>query len=332
MKNFKPNKNFVYYLYWICERQDIFWKRLNGEKAPFSKDEIFNNFKFTNVYRVLDRSSQYLLSNVIYNGKEYSKEDMIVRILLYKHFNLPTTWDSIINDFGDIRSNISFEKLSKFLDSLKGGQPIYSNAYMLTASFMKNKKIKEKYGIFNDSSKSDAYLKIFNKYLFEDNYLQKILDSKSFTELNLILKSIITVGDFIAYQYAQDFNYTDFINHDINEICFAGPGTIRGIERTFEIEGKPDYSEIVKWVYKNFEQLLEDYSKKFSLDLSFNSLPNHLPQVPDLSNCFCETDKYLRGARVKSDVEVKGSRIKNSFKENKNKIEYIFPKKWGVKL
>ena len=69
----------VYDLYWYfaCERQNIFWKKLNGEEAPWTDDDILQTYKFCNSYRVNDRVSQYLLKNVIYNGKKYKDEDMI---------------------------------------------------------------------------------------------------------------------------------------------------------------------------------------------------------------------------------------------------------------
>ena len=64
----------VYDLYWYfaCERQNIFWKKINGESAPWTNDKILQEYKFCNSYRVNDRVSQYLLKNVIYNGKKYS--------------------------------------------------------------------------------------------------------------------------------------------------------------------------------------------------------------------------------------------------------------------
>ena len=63
----------VYDLYWYfaCERQNIFWKKINGESAPWTEDKILQEYKFCNSYRVNDRVSQYLLRNVIYNGKKY---------------------------------------------------------------------------------------------------------------------------------------------------------------------------------------------------------------------------------------------------------------------
>lgn len=327
MNNFKSNENFKYYMYFISERMNIFWNRYNCNRQPYTNDEILQKHKFTNVYRVLDRSSQYLLNNVIYNGKDYSKEDMFWRILLYKHFNLPSTWDLLINEFDDITLEIPIDEINKFLfNCIKNNKlKIYSNAYMLTASFMKNDDIKYKYGIKNNSKKHDAYLQIFKHGILDTKLHEKILNSGSLKEAFLLFNSVITVGVFLAYQYVQDINYTDIVNWDDNEFCSAGPGTQRGIERCFDITGKADYSDIVKWVHNNFEQLCEDYNIKFK------ELPNHLPTVPDLSNCFCETDKYLRGMGVKTEgKEIDGKRIKQLFNENSNKIEYCFPSKWNV--
>lgn len=61
----------VYDLYWYFayERQNIFWKKLDGKKAPWTDDPILQEYKFCNSYRVNDRVSQYLLKNVIYNEK-----------------------------------------------------------------------------------------------------------------------------------------------------------------------------------------------------------------------------------------------------------------------
>ena len=57
----------VYDLYWYfaCERQNIFWKKINGESAPWTNDKILQEYKFCNSYRVNDRVSQYLLKNVV---------------------------------------------------------------------------------------------------------------------------------------------------------------------------------------------------------------------------------------------------------------------------
>ena len=94
----------IYDLYWYFawERQNIFWKKLNGEEAPWTDDYILQQYKFCNSYRVNDRVSQYLLKNVIYNGNIYEDEDMLFRIILFKLFNKEATWELLVNEFGDI--------------------------------------------------------------------------------------------------------------------------------------------------------------------------------------------------------------------------------------
>lgn len=324
MKNFKPNENFKYYMHFVEERMNIFWKRLEGQQQPYTDDPILREYKFTNVYRVLDRASQYLLSNVINNGKEYTKEEMFWRILIYKHFNLPSTWELLINEFGDIDSSVDLFDIADFLDKkIDEGVAIYSNAYMLTAAFLSGNKGEYCHLKENKWKKYRYYFYIFKKELIEKDKISDILNSKSFTEMFNKMSSVTSFGDFITYQYCQDLNYTDFFDFDDNEFCSAGVGTIRGIKRCFDIEGKVDYGEIVKWVHRNFEYFLDKFNS------NFKPLPNHMPTVPDLSNCFCETDKYLRGLGLDKD-KVKGKRIKNKFVKSNKDIDFVFPKKWNV--
>lgn len=334
MKNFSPNDNFIWYLYWICERQDIFWRRYNGEQAPYSEDEIFNQYKFTNVYKSLDRSTQFEFKNVIYNGNKYSKEDMFYRILVYKHFNLPDTWKLLVENLGDITiKNTSFEDISFVINEYQKIDPDfkpYSNAYMLTAAFLAGQKGKYVHLKGNGWKKHQYYFHIFNQEIFNNGYLDKIISSVSLEDLYNKLIKITSFADFLTYQYIIDLNYSEIFNFDENSFAMAGLGTVRGIDRTFDFVGKPNYEEVIHWVQQNFEQLLEDYSKKYDVQLNFKSLPNHLPTVPDLSNCFCETAKYLK---VMNPFDTPGEkRMKNKFNQSLNKIGYIFPPKWNVNI
>ena len=109
----------VYDLYWYFayERQNIFIKKLNGESAPWTTDPILQEYKFCNSYRVNDRVSQYLLKNVIYNGKSYSDEDMLFRIFLFKLFNKESTWELLLNNFKDITlNNFNISQYSNVLE------------------------------------------------------------------------------------------------------------------------------------------------------------------------------------------------------------------------
>src|SRR4051812_26195126 len=58
----------VFDSYWrfAAERQAIFFRRIEGARAPWTNDPILGTYKFTNAYRASDRVSQYLIRSVIY--------------------------------------------------------------------------------------------------------------------------------------------------------------------------------------------------------------------------------------------------------------------------
>ena len=108
----------VYDIFWYFayERQNIWYKKLKEENPPYTDDKILQEYKFCNSYRVLDRVSQYMLKNVIYNGKEYSNKDMLFRIILFKLFNKESTWEYLSENLGDITlRDFSFDTYNKLL-------------------------------------------------------------------------------------------------------------------------------------------------------------------------------------------------------------------------
>lgn len=319
--NFTPNENFFYYLYFIKERMNIFWNRLEG-KTPYTNDKIFLEHKFTNVYRVLDRTSQYLLKNVIYNGKEYTKKDMFWRILLFKHFNKNETWEMLINEFGDIRfNNPDIETIGSFLDQkFIAGETLYSNAYMMSGQSGETLDIKRKHL---------KYFHIFKKYHL--NVVDDILESQTMEECFNKFSKLPYSGNFIGYQYTIDWNYSEIFNFSENDFVFPGHGSVRGMKRTFDIENLKgfDFSEIISFISENYDSLVEEWSKKSGVDLRARFLPNRRPTLIDFQNCFCETDKYIRGLGIATDG-VHGKRIKNKFRENTERIIYTFPPKWKI--
>lgn len=330
MKSFKPNDNFKYYLQFMSERMNIFWRRHFGFPQLSTINPIFQQYKFTNVYRSLDRVSQFLISEVQYDevglANDWDTEDIFVRTILFKHFNKIETWRALENEFGKITCDTKFSEIDKFLTELSQTETIYSNAYMMTASFMRSPEIMKKYGIQPNSLKHSAYLQIWKDVIYSGK-MYDILKSKSLEELQLKLNEVITVGKFISMQYAIDLNYSQLFNFNENDHIIAGPGAERGIERTFDIEGKPDYVEIIKWVTKELPNLLRDYGYEF------DELPNRMPTLIDMQNCFCETDKMLRGLGITTEgVEVAGKRIKTFYVPNNSKIQYRFPPKWKVEL
>ncbi|MBE6157946.1 MAG: hypothetical protein E7160_04050 [Firmicutes bacterium] len=307
----------IYDLYWYfaCERQNIFFKKLRGEEAPWTDDSILQEYKFCNSYRVNDRVSQYLLRNVIYNGREYSNEDMIFRIVLFKLFNKESTWELLVNSFSDVTlDTFDFNKYSLVLKEARDrGEKIYNDAYISCA----NK-------VFGYDLKHDNHLALINKMFFIDHMQDKIINSKSMEEAFNILRSYPLIGNFMAYQLVTDINYSDVVDFSEDEFTVAGPGSLRGIKKCFIDRGKYSNEDIIKYMYIHQD---EEFKR---LGLDFKRIGNRKLQLIDCQNIFCELDKYLRV--YKPNLKSNRVSIKKKYKAKNSKIEYIYPPKWNIKL
>ena len=274
----KRQKVYDLYWYFAYERQNIFIKKLNGEEPPWTEDPILQEYKFCNSYRVNDRVSQFLLKNVIYNDNNYSKEDMLFRIILFKLFNKEDTWLLLLNEFGDITlKNFEISKYSMVLEkAMQNGIAIYNDAYISCA----NKA-------FNYDRKHDNHLALLNKMFKVDNIQNKILNCKKMEEAFNILKDYPLIGNFMAYQLVTDINYSDIVDWKENEFTVAGPGSLRGIKKCFIDKGNMSNEDIIKYMYNHQD---EEFKR---LKLDFKKIGNRELQLIDCQNIFCELDKYL---------------------------------------
>ena len=114
----KPTEVYDAFWYLACERQNIFFRRQSSGVSPWSEDPILSQYKFTNAYRASDRVSQYLIKNVIYN-RQWSDEDLLFRILLFKIFNSIETWEYLLEKFGEPSwQDYDYDKYNQALKSL----------------------------------------------------------------------------------------------------------------------------------------------------------------------------------------------------------------------
>lgn len=305
----------VYDLYWYFayERQNIFQKKKNGEPEPWTDDPILQEYKFCNSYRVNDRVSQYLLKKVIYNGKKYSSEDVIFRILLFKLFNKEVTWELLEQEIGDIGlATFDFNQYSNILETaLRKGVAIYNDAYISCAN--------KAYGY---DRKHENHLALLKQIFIIDQAHLKILESKTMEEAFHVLKKYPLIGNFMAYQLITDINYSEVVNWDEMEFTVVGPGSERGIAKCFENIDGYTKEEIIKYMCHHQQ---EEFKR---LNLDFQGIGNRMLQYIDCQNLFCELDKYCRQAIP--HLASNRSKIKKKYSSTKDKIEYFYPPKWKI--
>ncbi|MDQ7815901.1 MAG: putative DNA base hypermodification protein [Melioribacteraceae bacterium] len=310
----KPTSVFNTYWKFAVERQEIFFKRFNKKDYPWSEDEILQKYKFTNAYRASDRVSQYLIKEIICKGDQ-NPEEVFFRIMFFKLFNKIETWESVQSTVGSISPhNYSYKTYNKILINLSGNnKPIYSSAYIMPSGN----------GFLNTKRKHQMHLKLL-ELMMKDSVPQKIIELKRFSDLFELFLSYPTIGEFLAYQYSIDINYSDMTNFSEMDFVVPGPGAKGGIQKCFSDLGGLNQSEIIKVVTDIQEKEFE------RLGLTFKSLWGRRLQLIDCQNLFCEVDKYARIAHPEFTKENGRKKIKQKFKVSPNDISFWYPPKWGL--
>jgi thymidylate kinase len=310
----KPTVVFETYWRFAAERQAIFFRRLGGAPPPWTNDPVLLEYKFTNSYRASDRVSQYLMRHVIYEGKQ-SAEEIFFRIVLFKFFNRIETWELLRNELGTISfAEYSFERYDAILNrALSEKSPIYSAAYIMPSggsSQVSNKK-------------HQMHLRLLEQ-MMRNELPARLADASSMRKAFELLRSYPTIGDFLAYQYVTDLNYSTLINFSEMEFVVPGPGARDGIRKCFSDLGGLNESEIIK-VVADRQQGEFDH-----LGLEFQSLWGRPLQLIDCQNVFCEVDKYARINHPDIMGITGRTRIKQRYRINRAPISVWYPPKWGL--
>jgi hypothetical protein len=306
----------VFDTYWrfAAERQSIFFKRFRSESQPWTEDNILMTFKFTNAYRASDRVSQYLIKHVIYEGDQEPCE-LLFRILLFKTFNKIETWNLLTKNLGVISwKEYNYRDYDQILSkSHQEKRTIYSSAYIMPAGGHS----------FGYDLKHRNHLRLIEKMLRE-NLSKRITKAKSMQEVFEILRSYPMIGDFLAYQYAIDINYSDLT--DFSEMTFVmpGPGAKDGIRKCFCDFGGLNEVDLIRLMADRQE---DEFTR---LGLQYQTLWGRPLQLIDCQNLFCEVDKYARIAHPTIKGISGRSRIKQKFRPKEDHIDFFYPPKWNL--
>ena len=306
----------VYDTFWqfAFERQRIFFRRIEGCPPPWTHDPILARFKFTNPYRASDRVSQYLIRHVIYEGQQ-SSEEVFFRTVLFKVFNKIETWELLKAHVGEIEySSYSFDAYDRILSqALAEGRAVYSAAYIMPSGGR----------AFGHSRKHRNHLKLIER-MMEDELPQRIAGARTMRDAFSTLRSYPTIGDFLAYQFVTDLNYSAVTDFSEMEFVVPGPGALDGIHKCFTDLGGLTEADLIRVVA---ERQNDEFERR---GLVFRDLWGRRLQLIDCQNLFCEVSKY---ARLKHP-EIRGvsdrSNIKQVYRPKVKQIQYWYPPKWGI--
>jgi hypothetical protein len=312
----KPTVVFDTYWRFAAERQKVFFKKLRREPVPWTEDPIISTFKFTNAYRASDRTSQYLIRHVIYREDLPSTaEEVFFRIILFKLFNKIETWRLLENRLCNIiYAEYSFERYDEILtEAIEQGQSIYSAAYIMPSG---GKGLRH-------SRKHHTHLKLIEKMMV-DELPKKLKEAPNMHRGFDLLRAYPTIGDFLAYQFITDVNYSEITKFSEMSFVVPGPGALDGIRKCFSDLGGLNEPEIIKLMAENQQ------SEFKRLGLDFQPLFGRPLQLIDCQNLFCEVDKYARMKHPEISGISGRTRIKQKYSGNGEPIDYWYPPKWQI--
>ena len=317
MTSLSPARTTVVYdTFWkfAAERQAVFFRKLEGKPPPWTEDLILGRYKFTNAYRASDRVSQYLIRNVIYDGDQ-SPEEVFFRTILFKLFNRIKTWKLLSEELGGIAfEDYSYDRYDQILSAAMAAKSsIYSAAYIMPSGR----------DAFGHREKHRNHLRLL-ELLMRDRVAYRIADAASMKEAFEILRSYPTVGDFLAYQYVTDLNYSELCNFSEMEFVVAGPGAKDGLRKCFYDLGGLNAADMIRLVTERQETEFEER------ELEFRSLWGRPLQLIDCQNLFCEVSKYARVAHPSVQGTSGRRRIKQQYRPTSQAIAFHYPPKWQI--
>ncbi|KAJ7658732.1 hypothetical protein DFH06DRAFT_1472746, partial [Mycena polygramma] len=273
---------------WILERKLIDDRRRAGMPAPWTTDKTLFKYKFCNAYRVLDRTSQFMVADVIEKGSQDGTE-LLFRILLFNCFNRIETWQLLERSFGYTPTWNDFDlcRYDEVLSAaVRRGVSLFSGAY-----------IKIGYKLDYDANHM-RYLQLLE--ILMDALPDILARASSAADVYEQIAAYPGMAAFTTYQLMISLSYSELLNFSANDFVVAGPGASSGLAKMFgkSMErAKAKYpgieTEVLRWMVSTQRQQF------MRLGIKFPFLRNGKGQeleldLADIEHAVCETDKYAR--------------------------------------
>ena len=306
----ETTSGFDYFWEYASYRQGLYWERIKQEPVQLKNPTILDH-RFTNVYRAADRVSQYLI-NRIQDDQRWSFEETFIRTLVFKFFNKIETWEFLTNKGVEVnRVSLFNNEIETALTDLWRQKPLYNPAYILPPPVQFN------------GPKFKRHLKLI-KLMVDDKLPSKIENSEGLESAFEKLKTYQSIGNFLAYQFLIDLNYSSHLSFNENEFVVPGPGAMRGLRKCFIGANRSNASALIKWTTTRQDAEFKQRG------LPWKNLYGRRLHLIDVQNIFCEVDKYTRVVHPNLSAKVKDSRIKQYYRPNPKPLSSRFPEKWNL--
>lgn len=280
--------------HWINERHGIYFERQRGESWPWTDDEILQTYKFTNVFRELDRVTVWIKKQFRQPlvDMEVDADIIFFNMAMCRYFNWPDTLDRI----GIIHDWDPKEVESVLRDMEEDDKKIFTGAYMLT-------------GMLGGDKITQAVWKVLDPLWWKRQEVAPRQGDTLQEAFEKIAKGNPGYGPFLAYEIVSDLRWTPALweAEDILTWANAGPGAMRGVNRLLGIPvgwhptKKRKSGRRAKWPVKVLspEEYVDCMRDLLEMkDEYLGSIFHHYDTPPfemrEIEHSLCEFDKYMR--------------------------------------
>ncbi|KAH9983291.1 hypothetical protein BJV74DRAFT_626759 [Russula compacta] len=296
---------YRYLFLWMTERHAIHQRRLAGQPWPWTDDPILRQHNFTNVFRIYDRVTQYIICNVIGKGDQDLHETCF-RVILFRCFNRISTWELLLAHFGELTwrdfNLAAYETV--LYEEYRRDNKLYGSSYILPAP--------ELGGTSLDGSGTKAnyanHLRLL-KVMMESDLPGQLAQLSELSDAWERICLYPSMGAFLAFQLLLDLNMIPQLTKP-EDWAVCGPGAMSCLVKIFGPEVKGAHGEALTWLHQTQDLHFA------RLGISRKRRPRigstHVLSLVDFEHSLCECDIYSR----KAHPEIKGRRLHIASRRN----------------
>ncbi|KAJ7643814.1 hypothetical protein FB45DRAFT_896135 [Roridomyces roridus] len=310
----EPTVVFESLWWWLVERKKMDDARRAGRPSPWTQDEILQKGRFCNAYRVLDKTSQFVVTDVIETGSQDALE-LLFRIVLFTSFNKIQTWKMLTEAFGELTwAEFDIHTYGEVLSAASSrGQTLCTGAYM---------KIARQYEY---RSNHMGHLQLLQMLMEK---LPPVLKGAKFAaDVYEEIAAFPGMAAFTTYQLMLSLSYSKLLNFNANDFVVPGPGASSGLAKMFGQSLKDARAAVGKDIESDILRHLVEHQRAYFArsNLEFPYLRDeggheHLLDVADFEHAVCETDKYAREKYPEIEGTSARTKIKRGFTASDEKL------------
>jgi hypothetical protein len=265
------------YLEFVAERHRVWERRQLG--VIQTDDPIIATRKFTNVFRILDPGTQFIMTDLLED--EPPDGELLMRLFLYRHTGRVEVWRHLREKLGRYPNVTDLEDVRRIWKEYRG-EPHFKKSVFTGA-----------YLVFPQSStpgtdKLDSIIDLTIRLFDEGQVSYDFLMADTQLERFSSLRRNKGVADFMSMQILTDWGYTPNCGEDReDEFVVPGPGARKGAAA---LDAKADASSVLEWAVSAVRSWPE------SPRLRTPGTQLRMPSYMDVQNTLCEFSKYVRFA------------------------------------